>query len=155
MRYPIKFKELKKSDEFYSDVIDLQNEASSYLSAFKWCNKIIDCDLYLNLGSSVCIFLYEIENTASNNDNLLWVVVGDLPPMYLDTYGARTTKEVLEDYVKLAGDWISKVKKGTSTEDCYPFKASPTIEMAELLNKRVIFITDVLINNIDDLPLKR
>ncbi|MBS1500834.1 MAG: DUF4826 family protein [Bacteroidetes bacterium] len=154
MKYPIRFESLKKSDEFYSEVVELQNDAASYLKGFKWCDKIINCDVYLNMGLTLCIFLYEIENNASKDDNILWVVAGDLPPLYLDTHGAKTTKEVLEDYVKLAKDWISNVNKGRSIDDCYPFNAKPTIEMANLLTIRATFIQDVLIRNIDDIPLK-
>lgn len=96
-------------------------------------------------------FLFEIENSESVNDNYLWVIVGDIPPMYLDIHGPKTTKEVLEDYVELAEDWIEHVKLGKSTKDCYPFKAKPTLEMAKLLEKRTSFIKGTLINNIEDI----
>ena len=101
----------------------------------------------------MCIFLFKIDNIASIDDNYLWVIVGDLPPMYLDIHGPKTTKEALEDYVKLAEDWIEHVKFGNSIKDCYPFRAEPSLEMALLLEKRTSFIKSELINNIDNVPL--
>ena len=72
--------------------------------------------------------------------------------MYLDVHGPKTTKEVLEDYVKLAEDWIENVKSGKSIKTCYPFKAEPIFKMAELLQKKTTFIKNTLIVNIKDIP---
>lgn len=153
MRYPIKYTEIGSKTEFYSEVILLHKEATDFLMSFSWCKSILNSHLYLNLGSTLCIFLFDVENIASKDDNKLWVIVGDIPPMYLDTYGPRTTKEVLEDYVRLAYDWINNVKLGKSVENCYPFKAKPTKEMAGLLEQKVSFMKTTLIDNIDDIPL--
>jgi hypothetical protein len=109
--------------------------------------------VYLNLGSTLCIFLFEIDNFASRDDKYLWVIVGDIPAMYLDTHGPRTTRQVLEDYVKLAEDWIAHVKHRKSVQNCYPFNAKPTIEMAAMLEKRVSFIKGTLIDNTEDIRI--
>lgn len=154
MMYPIRFAEITEETEFYEEVVGLQQEAVNYLSQFKWCEQILDSYLYLNLGSVLCVFVFHIENNASEDDSLLWVVVGDLPPMYLDIHGAKTVKEVLEDYVYLAKEWVSKVKANESIEDCYPFDAKPTVEMADLFYKKVSFMRDTLIDNIDDIELR-
>jgi hypothetical protein len=73
--------------------------------------------------------------------------------MYLDGFGARNTREVLENYVFLAEDWINQVKTGGRIADCYPFKAEPTLEMADLLESRVKQIKNNLIPNIDNLSI--
>jgi len=153
MKYPVEFKNITAKTEFYTELLKAHEEAVSYLKGFPWCKSIIDSHLYLNLGSTLCIFLFEIDNTASRDDNYLWVIVGDLPPMYLDTHGPRTTKHVLEDYVKLAEDWITHVKQGKSVQNCYPFKAKPTLEMATLLERRASFIKDTLIDNTEDVKI--
>lgn len=150
MNYPINYKDITGSTEFYSEVIKEHQEATEYLFNFTWCKKIISTNIYLNLGSTLCIFLFEIENSVSRDDNYLWVIVGDIPPMYLDVQGPKTTKEVLEDYIKLAEDWIGNVKAGKSINDCYPFIAEPTIEMAIMLEKRTSFMKNTLINNIEE-----
>lgn len=81
------------------------------------------------------------------------MIVGDLPAIYLDVYGAKTTKEALERYVELAEDWISNIKAERSVKDCYPFKIEPTIAMAELLERRTSFIKDQLLNNVEDISV--
>jgi len=153
MKYPIDYKQITIKTEFYSELIKTHEEAVAYLMGFAWCKKIVNSHIYINLGSTLCVFLFEIENSASSDDSYLWVIVGDIPPMYLDTHGPKTTREVLEDYVKLAEDWIEHVKLGKSIKNCYPFKAKPTLEMAMLLEKRASFIKNTLIDNTEDIPI--
>ncbi len=153
MNYPINYKEITNDIDFYSEVNKLQEEAETYIKSFKWCKDIKNCSLYTNIGRVFCIFLFEIENSASSEDNFLWLIVGDLPAMYLDTFGAKSTKEVVEDYIMLAEDWINNIKAGESIINCYPFNAAPTLEMAELLEKRVSFMKSTLMDNIEDIKL--
>ena len=154
MNYPIAFNKITEELEYYSEVQQMHQEAVKYLQGFKWCQKIINSVLYTNLGSKLCIFLFEIDNSASSEDNLIWVMVGDFPAMYLDAFGSKSTREVLETYVNLADDWIKQVKSGESTTECYPFEAEPTKEMATLFKKKVDFIRQTVIPNIDDIKLQ-
>lgn len=153
MEYPIRVKALTEAVEFYPEVIKMNDQASVYIEGFRWCKEVRDSVLYLNLGSTLCIFLFEIENSASSEDNFLWIMVGDIPAMYLDVYGSKTTIEVLRRYNALAKDWISNVERGLSVDDCYPFNAEPTMEMADMLKKRVDFIEKTIIPNIDEVEL--
>jgi hypothetical protein len=153
MRYPIKIDKLTGQTEFYSEVVDMYQEANNYLQSHEWCSVVLNCDLYTNLGDKLCIFLFKIDNSASSDDNLIWVIVGDIPPMYLDIYGPTSTKEVLNVYVVLANDWIKHVRAGKSVGDCYPFNAEPNYEYADMLERKVAFINNEIIENIDDIRI--
>jgi hypothetical protein len=87
----------------------MQQKADRYVSNFRWCLSIVDSSLYLNLGDKLCIFLYEIKPLSNSADKFLWLIVGDLPSMYLDVYGAMTIIQVLKDYIFLSKNWISNV----------------------------------------------
>jgi len=153
MKYPIEYSQVTDKTEFYKELTEMHEEAKAYLMGFAWCHKIIQSYIYLNLGSTLCIFVFKIDNIASDDDDFLWVIVGDIPSMYLDIHGPRTTKQVLEDYIRLAEDWVGHVKLGKSIKNCYPFTTEPTLEMAGLLEKRTFFMKNTLIDNIDDVPL--
>ena len=153
MEFPIKTSEIKPTLEFYTEVVEMQKEADKYLLAFKWCLSVKESSIYLNLGKKLCVFLYEIDTSSSNGDTFFWIIVGDLPAMYLDVYGPKTTIEVLEDYASLASNWISAVESGQSVDDCYPFDAEPTKEMADLLKKRVSIIERFIIPYVDAIEL--
>ncbi|MGY0039916.1 hypothetical protein [Pedobacter sp. NJ-S-72] len=65
----------------------------------------------------------------------------------------RKEWEEAENYVSLSEDWISNVESGLSVKDCYPFDADPTLEMADLLKRRVAIIENSIIPNIDEIEL--
>lgn len=153
MAYPVNCKDLFPSCEYDGEVRALHTKATVYLESFYWCKKIKDSFLYTNIGRVFCIFLFDIDNASSHQDNLLWIIVGDIPSMYLDTQGPRTTREVVEDYIRLSQNWISNIKAGRSLESCFPFRAEPTLELAGLLEKKIAFMKDTLINNIDNISL--
>jgi len=154
MNYPINLKDISDKLEYYDEVIEAHKEASDFILSFYWCFEVKNSSIYTNLGKLLCIFLFEIDNSASEDDNFLWVIVGDLPPMYLDTLGPTTTVQVLEDYADLAQDWIDKVKIGKSVNDCYPFIAAATLEMAELFQVRINLIKHNLIPNIEEISIQ-
>lgn len=155
MNYPINYKDIPSNIDFYHELAAQYDEAESYIKNFTWCKQIKECSLYINLGKIFCIFLFEIENLASTEiqDGFLWVIVGDIPTMYLDTFSQKTTKKVIKTYINLAEDWISSVRAGTDLSECYPFNVNPTSELAELLGKKISFMKNTLLDNLEDIHL--
>ena len=102
---PISTDDLKPTLKFYDEVLEMNVQAEKYITGFKWCKKINNSQIYYNLGSTLCVFLFDIDNSQSveEGDNILWVIVGDLPSMYLDTYSIKSLKEPLECYTDLGG----------------------------------------------------
>jgi hypothetical protein len=154
MTYPINLAEMTPALEFFTEVEKLAEKATDFLNSHKWCNEIYDGWLFTNIGYSLCIFLFEIENTQSKEDNLLWVVVGDLPSMYLDTGGVANTIEVIDNYIDLAEDWVNHVNSGEPTDDCYPFEAPEDPTHAALLRDSIVILETGILNNIDNINFK-
>ena len=153
--YPISLQKIKPSLEFYDEVIKMNAAAEAYINGFKWCKQINEAHLYYNLGATLCVFLFKIDNIQSKDeaDNNLWIIVGDLPSMYLDTYNVKSLKEVLENYADLAGEWADKIIAKQSLKNCFPFDEKPSLKLAKLLKSRVEFINSNLLNNIEDIKL--
>ncbi len=151
--YPVSLENTSLNIEYADEVTKLCDEAKQYLNGFKWCKIIRRSFLYYNLGKILCIFLFEIENTQSKEDDRIWVIVGDLPKMYLDTFGPRSVKEVLEDYSDLANEWAENVLQKKSLSNCFPFNEAPSAKLAKMLKSRVGFIRTNLLTNIQDVDL--
>jgi len=118
----VRIDEEDEKNQFYDEVLAMKTDATTYLLGLrKWCKKIYHSDLYYNLGSTLCVFLFEIENKQSVEDNRIWVINGDVPKMYLDSFGATTIKEVLENFCNLAEEWSSNILEGKSLDECFPF----------------------------------
>jgi hypothetical protein len=155
MHYPVKIENISPGLEFYEEVQLLINESKEYLSSYRWCKKIHKGWLFTNIGHAVCIFLYEIENTQSPEDNYLWVMTGDLPAIYLDTYNVKTTKDVIENYIYLVNDWIKHAEAGDSLDECFPFISEVSVSAIEMLKKRSELLTNSILSSIDDLNYKK
>ena len=151
MEYPIKIDNINSSLEFSDEITSLIEESKKYLTSYKWCRSIKQGWLFTNIGYAINIFLYEIENEQSPDDNFIWTMVGDLPAIYLDTYSVKNTKQVIENYIGLADDWIHHVESDQSTDDCFPFQANTSNESINMFKKRIQLLRDNILPNITDI----
>jgi hypothetical protein len=78
-------------------------------------------------------------------DTEVWVVVGDMPPMFFATDDSPTPADALETYCYFAEDWADHVLAGADLSACFPIKAEPTREHGEMLKSRVANIREMFI----------
>lgn len=136
----IELDDLSEIEEF-KRILKLHDEAKGYLESFHWCLKTKkgwydnDHGIYEKVG----VFLFEIQPIDNRVDDFIWVIVGDLPSVYLDK-SVKTGKEALEIYCNLMMEWAENVKNGRSVSECYPIPVEPIVENAELLENRIVFI---------------
>ena len=146
----IKTETLTEIEEIQT-ILSLYYNAKNYMEDFDWCVSIKKCwydkdfGIYVKIG----IFLFEIEPLNEDIDDFIWVIVGDLPSVYLDK-SITTGQEALEQYCKLMQEWVDNVKAGKSLEECYPVPVDPTIENAELLSSRISFVRRELLMTKDE-----
>lgn len=128
------------------------SEAKRYLSGFPWCAGIRSSWFGLGVGKVVAVFAFEIEPARPGVDDLLWVVVGDLPPAYLVVDDAPNPARALAAYVSEMRRWVAAVRKGASTKKLIPVNAPATTEFAEALSGRLDFLeTHILSDHPEDL----
>lgn len=141
----INFDDLKEVEELTA-ILKLYNKAKAFLEAHKWCINVIkgwyepDFFIYEKIG----VFLFEIEPTDETVDKFIWIIIGDLPTVYLDE-GVKTSREALELYCELMSEWADNIVEGSALDGCYLVDAKPTIENAELLKRRIVFIKKELL----------
>ena len=122
-------------------ILGLYYEAKNYIEDFDWCLSTKKCwyDKDFGIYEKFGVFLFEIEPLNNNVDDFIWVIVGDLPSVYLDK-SITTGQEAVEQYCELMQEWAENVECGKSLDECYPVPVDPTIENAELLSSRVAFV---------------
>lgn len=122
-------------------ILNLYNEAKDYIEAFSWCISTKNCwyDQDHGIYEKIGVFLFEIEPINDTVDDFIWVIVGDLPYVYLDK-GVTNGEEALKTYCELMQEWANSVKSGQKLDECYPVAVDPTSENADLLSSRVSFI---------------
>ena len=132
-------RELAESDLDYRDeIVDSIAEAKSYLMKFGWCDEIREGWLAASFGYILNILYFEIvPDYKSCTDTHVWVVVGDLPPAYIDTISAPSAHDALQVYISIMQEWVDAVMAEKSVEDCFPVNVPPQKHYAEMLNTRL------------------
>ena len=136
----INLDELTEIEEIKS-IIGLYDKAKQYLGNFDWCVSVKNgwFDEDFRVYDKIGVFLFEIEPLNDSIDDFIWVIVGDLPSVYLDK-SVKSGLEALEIYCDLMQDWVDNIRVGKTVSECYPIPVDPNLENAELLNNRILFI---------------
>ena len=136
----INLDELTEIEEIKS-IIGLYDKAKQYLENFDWCVSVKNgwFDEDFRVYDKIGVFLFEIEPLNDSIDDFIWVIVGDLPSVYLDK-SVKSGLEALEIYCDLMQDWVDNIRVGKTVSECYPIPVDPNLENAELLNNRILFI---------------
>ncbi len=111
-------------------------DARSYLLGFGWCTAIRDQLFGIGLGGVVAVFLMEVEIKGIGRERF-WVVTGNPPSTYFAHARAATPCAALREYCRLADDWATAVRRGTSLR-YLPLAAEPTLSAAEEVASKVL-----------------
>ena len=129
---------------------ELAAEARAYMEAFEWCPKIESIHLALGVGGVVGVFLFQFDEVIEDDDDALWVVVGDLPSAYVIVEPDDDGISALSRYCELMEDWAFNVLKGHSLDDSFPVDVEATSEHADMLNSRIAFLRSEIIESPED-----
>lgn len=98
------------------------------------------------------IFLFKFKPTRPDVDELVWVIVGDLPPTYLTCEDCPNPATALDAYIGAMSEWVEAAKKGKSVADLIPVNVPASPQYADLLGKRLAFLDSrILSQHQDDL----
>ena len=111
--------------------------AKNYIQSFSWCPPIKDILLAYGVEGIVSVFLVEFVRSIQGTDDKLWLVVGDLPSAYLVVEPNDDESQALERYCELMDQWVDTVRRSGDVSQVFPVMAQPTIEHADMLNRRL------------------
>lgn len=123
----------------------LQREARAFLQGHRWCRSVRSLTLISRIEGVVGLFYAEIDpEPSSGADEAIWVIVGDLPPAYLDIPSVPTPREAVEAYISLLEEWVEAVTEGKPLDDLLPVYSCfdwvlvpPTMRYAKMLRARL------------------
>lgn len=76
----------------------------------------------------------------------MWVIVGDLPPLYISTEDAPNPASALDGYLGAMQRWVDFSLNGKIDQKCPPVRAEPTKEHGEMLKRRIKFIDEEILS---------
>jgi hypothetical protein len=119
--------------------------ADHYIRGFDWCPPVRDWWFADGLAGVVAVFLVRFRTPILSVDDLLWVIVGDLPSAYLVVDDADTADRALELYCELVGGWAGAVIAGGDLRDVFPVAAEASAATAQELMARIGILRDMVI----------
>lgn len=124
---------------------EMLQRAEAYVKSFKWCPTIVGRFFGCGVGGVVAVFLFRFATKISDTDDLLWIVVGDVPSAYLVTDDAADAASALLVYCNLMEAWARTVLDGSSQDQVFPVAAPATPESADMLLSRIRFIRERIV----------
>jgi hypothetical protein len=121
-------------------LLEMATSAREYITSFAWCPPVKAMYLAYGVGGVVAVFLVEFPHKIKGTDDRLWIAVGDLPSAYLVAKPDDSPADALERYCGLMEAWIAAAREGGDLNKVYPVTAEPTLENADLLERRVAFL---------------
>lgn len=139
-------------DEDTALLFEMSKSAMSYIENFKWCIKVKNSYFGLGVGGIVAVFLFEIITNMVEEELNVWVIVGDIPPLYITTEDAPNPACALDSYIGAMEEWVEAVLKGKSVKNLAPVNEKASVENAKMLKSRLEFIDNkILVDYKDDL----
>jgi hypothetical protein len=118
----------------------MADTARVYLERHAWCERVVDLEFGDGVGGVVAVFLATIVPAHEGVDDRLWVIVGDVPPLYLVTEELPTPRSALRAYLEWRREWIDAVRERRPTDDLPAIELAPTEANADRLAVRLDFI---------------
>ena len=141
---------MKGDEEDTSLLRGMAAEAAEYLSSQEWCGQIEESFFGLGVGGLVAVFLFKIVPSQKGVDEYNWVIVGDLPPLYITTEEAPNPACALDSYIGAMEAWVEAAVSGNSTEGLPPVSAAPTRENGLALRGRLEFLDENILHQYHD-----
>ncbi|MCE9578153.1 MAG: hypothetical protein K8W52_33820 [Deltaproteobacteria bacterium] len=123
---------------------ELRAEACAFLRSHHWCRGIRRELVGYAVGGVIGVFLMQLEPSPPA-DEWLWVVVGDVPSVYMVIDDIRDPCAALEAYCELMEHWIDAARTGGDLSKVFPVAAAPTAEHADMLERRIAMIRESLL----------
>jgi hypothetical protein len=123
---------------------ELPDDARAYLLGTGYWRRVARLRFGLGVGGIFGVFLAEAEPARDDVDREVWVIVGDLPPLYLVTDEIATPAEALAAYIEHRRAWVSAVRANASVAHLAPVDVEPTKEWAAALAARLDLLAAIL-----------
>jgi hypothetical protein len=126
----------------------LEREARAYLVSRPTWPAVQAIKLAYGVGPIIGLFLVRFVEPLKGElegETEQWLVVGDLPSVCFETDIAPTRALALKLYCAICEDWAETIIEGRDLSQCYPIRAAPTKEHAQMLLGRIEFIRDEII----------
>ena len=110
------------------------------MKGWHWIDEVREVHYGTGFDDKVGVFLFRVASSDEAVPEWIWVIAGDLPPLYIGSEDASTPTEALDGYVGAMQEWVEAVRAGRPVDDLAPVDADPTEDNADRLASRLELI---------------
>lgn len=130
--------------------------AKQFLMSHKWCTGLQDLRAECFVAPIFALFGAHVTMDSDRCEGV-WVLIGDLPPAYLDRVTSPTARDAFENYLAELEAWVEAARKGLPINDIMPVchansakPIPPTSENTDLVVRRISLIRELILPNFDE-----
>ena len=122
--------------------VELLGEARAELNFYDWCKGIVESYIGIYLEGIIGVFLFKIQPSTTDVDEWIWVIVGDVPPLYITSESSPNAACALDSYIGAMEEWVEAVEKGLPVDELVPVEVPATKENAHQLKIRLTMLDE-------------
>lgn len=116
------------------------NAAKHEITDYSWCLGVTETYIGMFYPGIVGVFLFKIIPQNKQVDEYIWVVVGDIPPLYITCENAPNAACALDGYIGAMMTWVDAAKSGKDLDGLPPVNVPSTPENAKKLQLKLDFL---------------
>ncbi len=125
-------------------------EALSEITFYNWCGAVYESYVGIYYEGIVGVFLFKIQPLRDGVDEWVWVVVGDLPPLYITCEDCPNAACALDGYIGAMQEWVEAAEKGAPVEKLAPVNVPANPENANKLKSRLLMLDEKILSFYQD-----
>jgi len=135
--YAVPIELLRGEDEQDTKLLhEMAKDAVEYAQSFEWCVELHDQYFGDGVSGVVALFLFRITIRGFDTPEWVWIIVGDLPSVYLEFDGFPTPRAALLRYIEGLEEWLEASPEERASGDVIPIKVLQEPEFIEMLKGR-------------------
>jgi len=152
----IEFRDLTKIEEFRvlsQEEIDFRamfTEALREVNFYDWCQEVTESYVGIYEAEIVGVFLFRINPIAEYVDEFVWVIVGDIPTIYITPEESPNAACALDSYIGAMRKWVRAAENGESILNLVPVNVDANLENAKMLKSRLDILHYFLQSNYEE-----
>jgi hypothetical protein len=135
-------------------LLAMAGEAIAFLNSKHWCPTIRQTYFADGYGGIFALFVARLSEPILETAEWLWIVVGDVPTVYMVLEPEDNARWAADRYCSVIGDWIDAVLGSGNFDDVYPVGLPRTEEEAMRLKHKLDTLRENLIPHLRDDPLE-
>ncbi len=131
-------------------LLEMAAKAAGYVRSFEWCLALHDQYFGDGVGGIVALFLHRVSIRGHAAPEWIWVIVGDIPSVYLEFEGVPHPCAALTRYIEGVEEWLAASPRERESSEMIPIEVPDEPEWIESLTGRIKTLRTLVLPHLKD-----